>query len=150
MSVKLQSRGHAWPNPGPSECEPGTVVLWCHGKHPQEAATHCFLRAEATTLCDPLDGQPRLRQQTSRGLHPQPLNGAGRRLPGRLGVVAAETALAHARLIGQNRKRKFAFQMAVNPVMERTEPILRHLQGEGRAELRLAAGAFEENNQVAG
>ena len=34
----------------------------------------------------------------------QALNGAGRCLPGRLGVVPTETALAHTCVIGENRK----------------------------------------------
>ena len=38
-----------------SKHESGTVVLRRDGQQAQEAAAHCFLRAEATTLCNPLD-----------------------------------------------------------------------------------------------
>ena len=78
------------------------------GEQAQEAAAHCFLRAEATPLRDPLDRRARLRKQTPRRFNSQPLNGAGRRLSRRLGIMPAEAALAHARPIGQDRKRKIA------------------------------------------
>jgi hypothetical protein len=64
--------------------------------------------------------------------------------------VPAETALAHAGLIRQNRQRKIVAQMAVDPIMERAEFILCGLQRQGSAELRLSTGTFEENDQVAG
>ena len=86
----------------------------------------------------------------TRCFHSQALNGAGRCLPGRLRVVAAETALAHAGLLGQNRKRKLAAEVVVDPVMERAEFVLCCLQGQGGAELRLTAGTLEENDQVTG
>lgn len=71
-------------------------------------------------------------------------------MPGRLRVVPAETALAHSGLIGQDRKRKFVGQMAVDPVMKRSEFILCRLQRRGGAELRLSSGTLEKNHQVAG
>ena len=40
--------------------------------------------------------------------------------------------------------------MAVDPVMERTELVVRRLQGESGAELCLPAGTLEKNDQVAG
>jgi hypothetical protein len=38
--------------------------------------------------------------------------------------VSAEAALAHARLIGQDRKRKISGQMAVDPVVKRAKPVV--------------------------
>jgi hypothetical protein len=38
--------------------------------------------------------------------------------------VAAETAFAHAGLFGENRKRKLATEVVVDPVMERAELVL--------------------------
>ena len=40
--------------------------------------------------------------------------------------------------------------MVVDPIMERAEFVACCLQGQGRAELRLSAGALEENDEVAG
>jgi cyclohexyl-isocyanide hydratase len=64
--------------------------------------------------------------------------------------VATETALAHARLIGQDRKRKIIGQMAVDPAVQRAEPVVGSLQGQGGAELCLPARTLEENDEVAG
>src|SRR5579863_3606989 len=40
--------------------------------------------------------------------------------------------------------------MDVDPVMQRAEPVVGGLQRQGSAELRLSAGAPEENDEVAG
>jgi hypothetical protein len=45
----------------------------------------------------------------------------------RLGVVPAEAALAHSRLISQDRQREIVVQMIVDPVVERAEFVLRGL-----------------------
>jgi len=73
--------------------ESRTVVLGVTSSRRKKTATHRFLRAEAATLRDTLDRRARLRKQAPRRLHPQPLDGASRRLPGCLRIVSAETAL---------------------------------------------------------
>src|SRR5215467_7952678 len=85
-----------------------------------------------------------------RRFHSQPLNGTGWRLPGRLRIVPAETALAHPGLIGEDRQRKIARQMLVDPVMERGELVVGCFQSQGCAELCLSAGTLEEDEQLAG
>src|SRR6516162_6517008 len=85
-----------------------------------------------------------------RRFHSQPLNRTGWRLPGRLRVVPAETALAHRGLIGEHRKRKIARQMLVDPVVEWSELVVGCLQGQCCAELGLSARTLKEDNQIAG
>ena len=55
-------------------------------------------------------------------------------------MAATETALAHSRLVGQDRERKIARQMGVDPGMRRDELVLSLLHGQCGAELGLAAG----------
>src|SRR5262249_42204306 len=43
-------------------------------------------------------------------------------MPGCLCIVPTETALAHARLIGQHRKREVVREMALDPIMQRVTP----------------------------
>src|SRR5437899_1173696 len=50
----------------------------------------------------------------------------------------------------KDRKRKIVTEMAVNPIMERAELVVRGLQGQSGAELRLSPGTFEEDDHVAG
>src|SRR5271170_4501723 len=87
-----------------SKPEPSTIVLRRDRQQALEAATHRFLRTEAATLRDPFDRQARVRQQAPRRVNPEPLDGAGRRLPGCLRIAPTETALAHPGLIGQDRE----------------------------------------------
>lgn len=100
-----------------SNAKSSAVILWGSGEQAEKTTAHCFFRAEATTLRDPFNRQACVRKQTTRRFHPQPLNGTSRRLPSRLRVVPAETALAHPGLIGQNRKRKIAREMPIDQLL---------------------------------
>ena len=134
----------------PVSSKPGAVILRRDLQQAQKTAAHCFLRAQPATLRDPFDWQARLQEQTGRRFHSQPLDGTSRCLPGCLGIVPTETALAHPCPIGQDRKREIVREMAVDPVMQRAEFVLCDLQCQGSAELCLSAGTLEKNDQVAG
>ncbi|GCC46578.1 hypothetical protein chiPu_0030968, partial [Chiloscyllium punctatum] len=129
--------------------KPRAVVLRRGGQQSQEAAAHGLLGAEAAALGDPLDRQPRLREQVPGTLDPQALDRARRRQPSRLGIVPAEAALAHAGLVRQCGKREIVGQMAADPVMQRAEPVVGRLQRQDLAELRLPAGPLEKHHQIA-
>jgi len=55
-------------------------------------------------------------------------------MPGCFCIVPTETALTHARLIGQHRKRKIVREMALDALMQRAEFLLCRLQGQRGAE----------------
>lgn len=63
--------------------------------------------------------------------------------------MSAETALAHPCLISEDRKRNFLGQMPIDPVVKRTKFILRRLQRQSSAKLRLPARTLKEDNHVA-
>src|SRR5262245_12911649 len=111
-----------------------------------EAAAHGLLRAKAAALRGPLD-RLAVFERAARGLHPKLLDGARRGRAGRLAVVTHEAALAHPGGIGERRDREIASEMIRDPGVQALEPPVAMLQGERRAELRLAARALQEHHQ---
>src|SRR5271165_6896145 len=104
----------------------GSCGAWCPPSRSRNA-TGCAWPAYAT------------RKQTPRRVHSQPRDGAGGCLVGRLCVLTAETALAHADLLGQDRERKVAAEIAVDPVVQGAEPVVDCLHRQSGAELRRSA-----------
>src|SRR5712691_1046343 len=103
-SVRIAAQMTASVTRQSSSAESRAVVLRCDGEQAQEAAAHRFLRAEPATVRDPLNGQTRLREQSPRRFHPQPLDRPRRGEPCGLRMVPAETALAHPSLTSEDRK----------------------------------------------
>lgn len=131
------------------DTEAEAVILRGAGEQAQEAPAHGLLGSEPAALRDPLHRLTGFRQHLASRLDPQALDGAGRRDPGVLGVAPAEAALAHARLRREGRERQVGIEMGPHPVMQRLEPVSGRLQRQRRAELRLPAGALEEDDEVA-
>ena len=93
-------------------------------------------------------GSLRFREQPACRFDAQLLDGARGRDAGGLSIVTAEAAFAHAGAFGQHRQRNVVGEVLADPVMQRAEAVVRGLQRQCGAELRLAAGAFQKHHEM--
>src|SRR6266516_2821285 len=91
-----------------------------------------------------------LLEHLASRLDSDPFDGARRRHAGRPAIMANEAALAHRGSIGERGDRQIASKIIGEPGMEALEAGIAVLQGERRAEWRLADWTFEEDDELAG
>jgi hypothetical protein len=108
--------------------KPLTIGLWCHAHGAQKAAAQGFLAAEPALHGDPFDRHAGVAEQPPRGLDADQFDGPGRGLAGVGAVVAHETALAHAGLLGQGRNAEVAGEVFGDPGVKLVEPVAFFLQ----------------------
>jgi hypothetical protein len=89
-------------------------------------------------------------ERAAGGLDANPLDGPRRGHARGRGVVPDEAALAHPRLGGKAGDTEVAREMRHDPVVQALEGTGGILKRERRAVLRLPAGAFQEDDQLAG
>src|ERR1700722_5206041 len=132
-----------------SAAETLSIVLQAHALEASKISPHRLFRAESAARRDSLGGEARIDKQLTSRLDAQPLDRARRRQACRLAISAQERPLAHSRLRRQAGERKVLGEVFGEPNVQVSETLVRRLQRERRAELRLAARPLEEHHQLA-
>src|SRR5262245_35991031 len=126
-----------------------TIGLRSRTEQAEEAAAHGFLRAESAARRRALHRQPLLEHLACR-LDTDLFDCARRRHSRRPTIMPDEAALAHRRAFGEHGNRQIAPKIVGDPGVKAFEALIAVLQSESRAELRLPAGALEEDDELAG
>src|SRR5260370_10260216 len=130
--------------------EARAVLLRRHAEAAQEAAAQALLVAEAAAEGDARDRRLGLLERAARRVDAQALDRLRRRRAHAPGIDAREVARAHGDARGERRDAAIVGEMLRRPRVQRGEAaIVARLALEQGAELRLAARALEEDDEMA-